>query len=97
MAQWVLGVMSTYALKWTVVCRFAEGTCRADPVALLKGPTASISIQVTAPQTKWMALPEVQVEEMEDPPAHPTEEEVHVPSLSVSNFLSKSLKAIEIH
>ena len=79
--------MSTsYALKWTVVCRFAEGSCRADPAALLKGPTASISIQVTAPQTKWMALPEVQAEEMEDPPEHPTEEEVHSHVASLLGF-----------
>eukprot|EP00931_Biecheleriopsis_adriatica_P003975 TRINITY_DN105715_c0_g1_i1.p1 TRINITY_DN105715_c0_g1~~TRINITY_DN105715_c0_g1_i1.p1 ORF type:complete len:1063 (+),score=236.81 TRINITY_DN105715_c0_g1_i1:23-3211(+) len=80
-AQWVKASKETsesaYQLRWKTVGKFSKGVSEAEgEELLLQGPTAVIRIVATASQMKWMAMPEITVEEAEEHPEHPSVEEI---------------------
>lgn len=66
-----------YKLQWTKIGDFAAGVVDAAGGQLLKGPTVAIRISLST-QTKWVALPEIVVEEGEAG-EHPNEAELADP------------------
>lgn len=87
-AQW-LQAEGTWALKWRSICAFKDGECRGDADTLMKGPIVTIRLTVMATQTKWMALPEFEVEEAQEHPEHPTAEEIEDTAPGSKSHLSQ--------
>eukprot|EP00435_Cladocopium_sp_Y103_P034837 s2136_g9.t1 len=75
-AQWQADDGGTWSLKWRAICAFKAGECHGDAETLMQGPIVHIRLSVMATQTKWMALPEFEVEEAQEHPEHPTAQDI---------------------
>mmetsp|Transcript_126071 Transcript_126071/g.218607 ORF Transcript_126071/g.218607 Transcript_126071/m.218607 type:complete len:963 (+) Transcript_126071:58-2946(+) len=65
-----------YEAKSVKVGEFEGGTAKASSEVLEKGPVLAVRISVTETQTKWVALPEIAVEETLNYPAQPRQSDL---------------------